>query len=177
MTNPPPSPRSLARVGVHFTVAAAQGGGAVWHGRGPHECYWDRQWGARTARHTVATLEELHVPYIVPGGAPSPRLPQPRALAGGHGRPSLNLPRRTLMHRRRDQWSTALRGSLPSSEAGGERGGCRSCAPPAQAVLHLTPTRLQTASRRQCSSTRGRNLAVCNRQRSREACKSEETCN
>lgn len=59
--------RSLARVGLHCTVPPAGGGGASWYGRGPHECYADRQWGALLARHSVAAIEELHVPYIVPG--------------------------------------------------------------------------------------------------------------
>ena len=34
--------RSLARVGLHFT-APHTSGGLEWHGRGPHECYWDRK--------------------------------------------------------------------------------------------------------------------------------------
>jgi beta-galactosidase len=59
--------KSLARVGLHFTAPAAPGGGLQWHGRGLHECYWDRKWGAPLARHSVAAVEDLHVPYIVPG--------------------------------------------------------------------------------------------------------------
>jgi beta-galactosidase len=58
--------KSLARVGLHFTAPPAQGG-LQWQGRGPHECYWDRKWGAPLRRHCVDTVEELHVPYIVPG--------------------------------------------------------------------------------------------------------------
>jgi hypothetical protein len=59
--------RSLARVGLHFTVPYVAGGGAVWHGKGPHECYSDRQWGALLGQHSVAEVADLHVPYIVPG--------------------------------------------------------------------------------------------------------------
>jgi beta-galactosidase len=58
--------RSLARVGLHFTMQPAPGG-LQWQGRGPHECYWDRKWGAPLRRHRADTVEELHVPYIVPG--------------------------------------------------------------------------------------------------------------
>lgn len=66
--------RSVARVGLHCTVSPAAGGGATWYGRGPHECYVDRQWGAPLGRHSVAEIEELHVSYIVPGAHHSPRL-------------------------------------------------------------------------------------------------------
>jgi len=59
--------KSLARVGLHFTLPVAPNGGVAWYGCGPHECYWDRQWGARLARHAVAAVDDLHVPYIVPG--------------------------------------------------------------------------------------------------------------
>ena len=62
--------RSLARIGVHFTVPRPVGAAGVeWYGRGPHECYPDRQAGAPLRRHAVAEAEALHVPYIVPGAA------------------------------------------------------------------------------------------------------------
>ena len=60
--------RSLARVGVHFTVPRSVGAaGVAWYGRGPHECYPDRRWGAPLRRHTVDDVAALHVPYIMPG--------------------------------------------------------------------------------------------------------------
>lgn len=58
--------KSLARVGLHFTSPPAAGG-LQWHGRGPHECYWDRRSCAPLRRHRVDAVEKLHVPYIVPG--------------------------------------------------------------------------------------------------------------
>jgi Beta galactosidase small chain len=58
-------------VGLHFTAPPAPGG-LQWQGRGPHECYWDRKWGAPLRRHRVDTVEELHVPYIVPGTLHTP---------------------------------------------------------------------------------------------------------
>ena len=38
-----------------------------WFGKGPHECYPDRKFGAWLRRHHVAHASELHVPYIFPG--------------------------------------------------------------------------------------------------------------
>ena len=62
--------RSLARVGIHFTVPRPVGAAGVeWYGRGPHECYPDRQAGALLRRHAVADVAALHVPYIMPGAA------------------------------------------------------------------------------------------------------------
>ena len=62
--------RSLARVGVHFTVPPSIGAaGVAWYGRGPHECYPDRQSGAPIRRHVVDDVAALHVPYIMPGAA------------------------------------------------------------------------------------------------------------
>ena len=58
-------------MGLHFT-APPSAGGLQWQGRGPHECYWDRKWGAPLRRHRVDTVEELHVPYIVPGNVHTP---------------------------------------------------------------------------------------------------------
>lgn len=58
-------------MGLHFTAPPAAGG-LQWQGRGPHECYWDRKWGAPLRRHRVDTVEELHVPYIVPGTLTTP---------------------------------------------------------------------------------------------------------
>ena len=60
--------RSLARVGLHFTVPAHVGSaGLHWYGRGPHECYPDRCHGALVRRHRVQDAAALHTPYIFPG--------------------------------------------------------------------------------------------------------------
>ncbi len=37
-----------------------------WYGRGPHECYPDRQHGAPLRQYSVADVKEFHVPYIFP---------------------------------------------------------------------------------------------------------------
>ena len=37
-----------------------------WYGRGPHECYPDRQYGAPLRQYSVADVKEFHVPYIFP---------------------------------------------------------------------------------------------------------------
>eukprot|EP01025_Chloroclados_australasicus_P019168 TRINITY_DN2033_c0_g1_i9.p1 TRINITY_DN2033_c0_g1~~TRINITY_DN2033_c0_g1_i9.p1 ORF type:complete len:1223 (-),score=161.18 TRINITY_DN2033_c0_g1_i9:1369-4983(-) len=56
--------KSLPRVGLEFildkSLTAIQ-----WYGRGPHECYPDRQSGAMLRRYS-STVEDLHVPYIRP---------------------------------------------------------------------------------------------------------------
>ena len=41
-----------------------------WYGRGPHENYSDRKYGAFLRRHAVERLEELHTPYIFTGACP-----------------------------------------------------------------------------------------------------------
>ena len=58
--------RSLARVGVHLGVPS-QFSAVEWYGRGPHENYADRKYGAFLRRHAVERLEQLHTPYIFTG--------------------------------------------------------------------------------------------------------------
>jgi len=55
---------SLPRVGLRTCVPAAFGH-AMWHGRGPHECYPDRK-ASGALRQFSATVGELHVPHIFP---------------------------------------------------------------------------------------------------------------
>ena len=38
-----------------------------WYGRGPHECYPDRTYGAPLRRYSVPDAAQLHTPYIFPG--------------------------------------------------------------------------------------------------------------
>lgn len=57
--------RSLPRVGVR-TALAWRGGRVAWYGRGPQECYPDRKTAAHVGRYT-SSVEDMHVPYIVPG--------------------------------------------------------------------------------------------------------------
>ena len=38
-----------------------------WYGRGPHECYPDRIYGAPLRRYRVPDAAQLHTPYIFPG--------------------------------------------------------------------------------------------------------------
>ena len=38
-----------------------------WYGRGPHECYPDRVYGAPLRRYRVPDAAQLHTPYIFPG--------------------------------------------------------------------------------------------------------------
>lgn len=52
-------------MGVHLGVPA-QYKQAHWYGRGPHECYPDRQYGAPLRQYSVADVKEFHVPYIFP---------------------------------------------------------------------------------------------------------------
>ena len=42
-----------------------------WYGRGPHECYPDRQYGAPLRQYSVADVKEFHVPYIFPSAGTS----------------------------------------------------------------------------------------------------------
>ena len=51
-----------------------------WLGKGPHECYPDRKYGAWLRRHHVAHASELHVPYIFPGAAPAHSGGRPRTV-------------------------------------------------------------------------------------------------
>ncbi|KAK9846491.1 hypothetical protein WJX81_005231 [Elliptochloris bilobata] len=57
---------SLARVGVHLGLPP-QFSAVEWYGRGPHENYSDRKYGAFLRRHAVEHLEQLHTPYIFTG--------------------------------------------------------------------------------------------------------------
>ena len=59
--------RSLPRIGLHFGVPKACEQ-VHWYGAGPHECYPDRKSGA-PVREYSSTVQEMHVPYIVPGTA------------------------------------------------------------------------------------------------------------
>lgn len=63
---------SLPRVGVQLGVPA-QYGRVAWYGRGPHECYPDRKYGAPLRQHAADSVRDLHVPYIFPS-APAPFL-------------------------------------------------------------------------------------------------------
>jgi beta-galactosidase len=54
----------LPRVGVRWTLAPGHEQ-VEWLGLGPHENYTDRRAGAWLGRHT-ASVEDLHVPYILP---------------------------------------------------------------------------------------------------------------
>lgn len=60
--------RSLPRVGLHLGVPPEYKQ-AHWYGRGPHECYPDRQYGAPLRQYAVADVKEFHVPYIFPSVA------------------------------------------------------------------------------------------------------------
>lgn len=62
------SGRSLARVGVHFTVPERVGASGVnWYGRGPHENYSDRNRSALLRHHRMDNVADMHVPYVFPG--------------------------------------------------------------------------------------------------------------
>jgi beta-galactosidase len=63
--NPSPKLSPLPRVGVQFNVEK-QCGEVEWYGRGPFECYPDRKAAAQVGIYKMG-VEELHVPYIVPG--------------------------------------------------------------------------------------------------------------
>ena len=57
-------------------LGVAPGLGRVsWFGRGPHECYPDRQAGAPLRVHNVPSVLDLHVPYVFPSGCSWPGLP------------------------------------------------------------------------------------------------------
>jgi beta-galactosidase len=57
--------RSLPRVGIHIGIPA-DFSRVHWYGRGPHESYPDRKFGAFLRQHFVDDVSELHVPYIFP---------------------------------------------------------------------------------------------------------------
>ena len=38
-----------------------------WYGRGPHECYPDRVYGAPLRVYSMEDAAKLHTPYIFPG--------------------------------------------------------------------------------------------------------------
>ncbi|CAD7702984.1 unnamed protein product [Ostreobium quekettii] len=63
---PPRLRPSLPRVGVRFAIPSRLGR-VLWYGRGPQECYADRQFGAPLRCHAVDGADRMHVPYIVPG--------------------------------------------------------------------------------------------------------------
>ena len=68
MPREPPQPglkSSLPRVGVRFAVPGPLAQAMEWHGRGPHECYWDRKHGALLGRYT-APVESLRTEYVYP---------------------------------------------------------------------------------------------------------------
>jgi len=74
----------LPRVGMRLSLC---GGfeNVMWHGRGPHECYWDRKRSAFVGRYQ-STVDDLHTPYIFPsenGGRADVRW---AALTGDNGR-------------------------------------------------------------------------------------------
>ena len=56
-------------MGVHLGLPK-EFGAVEWYGRGPHENYSDRKYGAFLRRHAVERLEVLHTPYIFTGACP-----------------------------------------------------------------------------------------------------------
>jgi beta-galactosidase len=54
----------LPRVGVKLVIPKDMEN-VEWHGRGPHECYADRKCSAFWGRYH-SSIDEMHVPYIVP---------------------------------------------------------------------------------------------------------------
>jgi len=56
----PPLPRVGLRMRCPQDMTAVE-----WYGRGPHECYADRKASAALGRYS-STVDEMHVPYIVP---------------------------------------------------------------------------------------------------------------
>ncbi|CAN0428650.1 unnamed protein product [Ectocarpus sp. 12 AP-2014] len=78
---------SLARVGVLLQLPPGFGR-VEWFGKGPFECYQDRKHGATTGVFS-GTVEDQHVPYMVPsenGGKADVRW---MALRKGEGGPGL----------------------------------------------------------------------------------------
>ena len=53
-------------MGVHFGIPSSLER-VEWYGRGPHESYPDRKWGAPLRIYSLPSLQDLHVPYIFPG--------------------------------------------------------------------------------------------------------------
>ncbi|EIE18998.1 hypothetical protein COCSUDRAFT_20201 [Coccomyxa subellipsoidea C-169] len=62
---PPPLFSSLPRIGMHLGVPA-QFSRVHWYGRGPHESYPDRKYGAFLRQYSLDHVQEMHVPYIFP---------------------------------------------------------------------------------------------------------------
>lgn len=58
--------RSLPRVGVHLGTPE-QYKQVQWYGRGPHESYPDRIYGAPVRVYSLEDAAKLHTPYIFPG--------------------------------------------------------------------------------------------------------------
>ncbi len=54
----------LPRIGIRFDIATSDET-LQWYGDGPHECYPDRQRGARLGLHS-STAAEQYVPYVMP---------------------------------------------------------------------------------------------------------------
>ena len=54
----------LPRVGIRFDLVPGFEE-LEWYGRGPHECYPDRQRGAALGRYR-STVTEQYVPYVMP---------------------------------------------------------------------------------------------------------------
>ncbi|CAL8464023.1 g3558 [Coccomyxa elongata] len=63
----PPRPlfSSLPRIGMHLGIPA-QFSRVHWYGRGPHESYPDRKYGAFLRQYSLDHVHEMHVPYIFP---------------------------------------------------------------------------------------------------------------
>ncbi len=59
---------SLPRVGVSTALHAGLDH-VAWYGKGPHECYWDRQEGAHLGLHAAA-VRDMHTPYVFPQASP-----------------------------------------------------------------------------------------------------------
>lgn len=57
-------------MGVHLGLPS-EFSAVEWYGRGPHENYSDRKYGAYLRRHAVKHLEQLHTPYIFTGARPA----------------------------------------------------------------------------------------------------------
>jgi beta-galactosidase len=56
---------SLPRVGLRMGLPGSAASMLAWYGRGPHECYPDREHSALLRLHTKRVLD-MHVPYIFP---------------------------------------------------------------------------------------------------------------
>ena len=59
--------RSLPRIGVRFALNDKLGSQIQWLGRGPDECYPDRKRANAFGLHGPVSVDDMHVPYVVPG--------------------------------------------------------------------------------------------------------------